>query len=114
MFAIGLRGWRCHRSDLPGSAGRRLGPSKLAVFVDGGFWARPPGQVLARSERCLLGPENRATRSEIISSNRASLHLGGAFSGCGTSRFRRTPTRQLHIVADALDSATPNGWRTHG
>ena len=42
LFALGVRGWRCHRRDLPGTPGRGLCPARLAVFVDGGFWHGHP------------------------------------------------------------------------
>lgn len=44
LFAIGLRGWRCHRSDLPGKPDVVFGRARLAVFVDGGFWHGHPSK----------------------------------------------------------------------
>jgi DNA mismatch endonuclease (patch repair protein) len=38
----GVRGWRCHRSNLPGKPDIAFGRAKLAVFVDGGFWHGHP------------------------------------------------------------------------
>ncbi len=42
LFAAGLRGWRCHRADLPGKPDLAFGPAKVAVFVDGAFWHGHP------------------------------------------------------------------------
>ena len=44
MFAIGLRGWRCHRADLPGKPDVAVGRARLAVFVDGAFWHGHPSK----------------------------------------------------------------------
>ena len=42
MFAAGLRGWRCHRQDLPGKPDVVFSRSRVAVFVDGAFWHGHP------------------------------------------------------------------------
>ncbi len=44
MYAIGLRGWRCHRTDLPGKPDVAFGRMRLAVFVDGAFWHGHPSK----------------------------------------------------------------------
>ena len=44
MFAIGLRGWRCHRNDLPGKPDIVFGKARLAIFVDGAFWHGHPSK----------------------------------------------------------------------
>jgi DNA mismatch endonuclease (patch repair protein) len=42
LWAAGIRGWRCHRSDLPGRPDLAFGIAKIAVFVDGAFWHGRP------------------------------------------------------------------------
>lgn len=42
LFAAGIRGWRCNRSDLPGKPDLAFGRQRLAVFVDGAFWHGHP------------------------------------------------------------------------
>lgn len=42
LFAAGVRGWRCHRRDLPGRPDLAFGRARLAVFVDGAFWHGHP------------------------------------------------------------------------
>jgi DNA mismatch endonuclease (patch repair protein) len=44
LWAVGLRGWRCHRGDLPGRPDVAFGRAKLAVFVDGAFWHGHPAK----------------------------------------------------------------------
>lgn len=44
LYAIGVRGWRCHRSDLSGKPDLAFGRAKLAVFVDGAFWHGHPSK----------------------------------------------------------------------
>lgn len=42
LFALGARGWRCHRTDLPGKPDLVFSRAKVAVFVDGAFWHGHP------------------------------------------------------------------------
>jgi DNA mismatch endonuclease (patch repair protein) len=42
LWAAGVRGWRCHRADLPGRPDLAFGRERLAVFVDGAFWHGHP------------------------------------------------------------------------
>ena len=44
LWALGVRGWRCHRKDLPGRPDIAFGRQKLAVFVDGAFWHGHPSK----------------------------------------------------------------------
>lgn len=44
LYAVGLRGWRCHRKDLPGRPDIAFGRHRLAVFVDGAFWHGHPSK----------------------------------------------------------------------
>jgi DNA mismatch endonuclease, patch repair protein len=44
LYALGARGWRCHRKGLPGTPDLAFGPSKVAVFVDGAFWHGHPSR----------------------------------------------------------------------
>jgi DNA mismatch endonuclease (patch repair protein) len=49
LFAIGVRGWRCH-AKVPGSPDIAFGRAKVAVFVDGVFWHGHP-DYLPRGRR---------------------------------------------------------------
>jgi DNA mismatch endonuclease, patch repair protein len=44
LYRAGVRGWRCHRTDLPGKPDLAFGRVRLAVFVDGGFWHGHPSK----------------------------------------------------------------------
>jgi DNA mismatch endonuclease (patch repair protein) len=44
LYRIGVRGWRCHRRDLPGKPDLAFGPARVAVFVDGAFWHGHPSK----------------------------------------------------------------------
>lgn len=44
LWASGARGWRCHRSGLPGRPDLAFGRARLAIFVDGGFWHGHPSR----------------------------------------------------------------------
>lgn len=47
LWKLGIRGWRCHRKDLPGRPDIAFGPAKLAVFVYGAFWHGHPSKYKA-------------------------------------------------------------------
>lgn len=47
LWLLGVRGWRCHRRDLPGRPDVAFGPARLAVFVDGAFWHGHPSKFKA-------------------------------------------------------------------
>lgn len=42
LFALGVRGWRCHGKNLPGRPDIVFSRAKVAVFVDGAFWHGHP------------------------------------------------------------------------
>src|SRR5690348_13512702 len=44
LWQQGVRGWRCHRRDLPGTPDLAFGRARVAVFVDGGFWHGHPSR----------------------------------------------------------------------
>lgn len=44
LHAKGVRGWRCHRKNVPGTPDIAFGPAKLAIFVDGAFWHGHPSK----------------------------------------------------------------------
>lgn len=44
LFRLGIRGWRCHRRDLPGKPDLAFGRGRLVVFVDGAFWHGHPSK----------------------------------------------------------------------
>ena len=44
LWAMGVRGWRCHRTTIPGRPDLAFGRAKVAVFVDGGFWHGHPSK----------------------------------------------------------------------
>jgi DNA mismatch endonuclease (patch repair protein) len=44
LYRAGVRGWRCHRTLLPGKPDLSFGRARLAVFVDGGFWHGHPSK----------------------------------------------------------------------
>jgi DNA mismatch endonuclease (patch repair protein) len=42
LFAAGIRGWRCHRRDIPGRPDLAFIRTRVAVFVDGAYWHGHP------------------------------------------------------------------------
>lgn len=42
LWRRGIRGWRLHRRDLPGTPDLVFSRARLAVFVDGAFWHGHP------------------------------------------------------------------------
>lgn len=44
LWSLGVRGWRCHRNNLPGKPDLAFGRAQVAVFVDGAFWHGHPNK----------------------------------------------------------------------
>jgi DNA mismatch endonuclease (patch repair protein) len=44
LFSLGVRGWRCHRPDVPGKPDLCFNRGRLAVFIDGAFWHGHPSK----------------------------------------------------------------------
>lgn len=44
LYALGVRGWRCHYRRAPGRPDLAWPARKLAVFVDGAFWHGHPSR----------------------------------------------------------------------
>lgn len=42
LFALGIRGWRCHARTLPGKPDVAFTRWRVAIFVDGAFWHAHP------------------------------------------------------------------------
>jgi DNA mismatch endonuclease, patch repair protein len=42
LYALGLRGWRCHTRSLPGRPDLAFTRWRVAVFIDGAFWHGHP------------------------------------------------------------------------
>lgn len=42
LWAVGVRGWRCHPKTVPGKPDLAFTKLKIAVFVDGRFWHGHP------------------------------------------------------------------------
>src|SRR4051812_43891867 len=42
LWAVGLRGWRCHPKTVPGKPDVAFTRARVAVFVDGRFWHGHP------------------------------------------------------------------------
>jgi DNA mismatch endonuclease (patch repair protein) len=45
LWAAGVRGWRCHRGDLPGRPDLAFGRWRVAVQVDGVYWHGHPDHI---------------------------------------------------------------------
>lgn len=47
LWALGLRGYRCHQKSLPGRPDIAFTVGRVAVFVDGAYWHGHPDYVRA-------------------------------------------------------------------
>lgn len=68
LFALGVRGWRCHRRDLPGKPDLTFARARVVVFVDGAFWhGRPdrhwPGRIGAYWDAKIAKNQERDQRT---------------------------------------------------
>ena len=49
LWALGVRGWRCHPKDVPGKPDLAWIGRRVAVFVDGAFWHGHPDHYWGQS-----------------------------------------------------------------
>jgi len=76
MFAVGLRGWRCHRSGLPGRPDAAFGRALVALFVDGGFWHGHPSKFKPGKSGRFWDEKIRQNRRRDAKANKALRALG--------------------------------------
>ncbi len=107
LWAEGLRGYRLHRSSLPGKPDLAFGKDRVAVFVDGCFWHGCP--------ECYRRPKNNAeywsaklernqTRDRLVSKELRSL--GWAVIRIWEHEVRRDPDGCVKRVAAAVHAAS--------
>jgi DNA mismatch endonuclease (patch repair protein) len=76
LWAMGVRGWRCHRTDLPGKPDLAFGKALLAVFVDGGFWHGHPSKYWPGRSGPYWDAKIARNRERDRRTNRALQRLG--------------------------------------
>lgn len=102
LHAAGLRGWRCHKRDLPGTPDIVFTRWKLAVFVDGAFWhGHPshyrPGQSGAFWDRKI--EKNRQRDDEV---NRLLSDQGYAVFRVWDFEIEKDPVDVVRRISEQL------------
>jgi DNA mismatch endonuclease, patch repair protein len=107
LYSAGARGWRCHRTSLPGRPDLAFGRARLAVFVDGGFWHGHPSKYwpgrsgaywdakIARNQA-----RDRRVDMELANTGWRSLRLWDF-------EIERDPVEAASRVMKALDATVP-------
>lgn len=105
LYAQGVRGWRCHRRNLPGKPDLAFGRSRLAVFVDGGFWHGHPSKYWP-------GRTNGYWDAKIARNQERDKRVNEALAEAGWTVLRlwdfeieREPDKAAAQVAALLDSS---------
>jgi DNA mismatch endonuclease (patch repair protein) len=75
LWASGVRGWRCHRRDLPGKPDVAWGRWRVAVEVDGAFFHGHPDFIRPDASPYWVGKIRRNQERDRL--NTAALQAAG-------------------------------------
>lgn len=95
LYRAGVRGWRCHRSNLPGKPDLAFGRVRLAVFVDGGFWHGHPSKYWPGRSGGYWDAKIARNQARDRKADRDLAGAGGPACVFGTLRLKVTLTARL-------------------
>jgi DNA mismatch endonuclease (patch repair protein) len=108
LRTVGLRGYRLHNTDVPGTPDVVFGPERVAVFVDGCFWHGCP--------KCYREPKSRKeywqmkvqrNRDRDANVNAACVEKGWRVVRLWEHEVTKQPERAAATVRKALKRPTP-------
>jgi DNA mismatch endonuclease (patch repair protein) len=105
MWAVGLRGWRCHRRDLPGRPDVAFGRARVAVFVDGGWWHGHPRYYTPGKSGPFWDAKITRNVERDRESDAALAALGWRVLRLWDFEVRRDPEDAARRVAAVIDGA---------
>jgi DNA mismatch endonuclease (patch repair protein) len=105
MWAAGLRGWRCHRRDVPGQPDVAFGRSRVAVFVDGAWWHGHPLYYTPGKSGAFWDAKIRRNVERDREVDRALAALGWCVVRLWDFEVIRDPDAAARRVAAALETA---------
>lgn len=110
LYALGVRGWRCHYPQAPGKPDLAWPALKLAVFVDGAFWHGHPSRHRPGRSGCYW---DEKIASNVERDRRVDAELrerGWRVLRVWDFEIRNDPVGVAHRVSGAiLDQIEPYG-----
>jgi DNA mismatch endonuclease, patch repair protein len=105
LFALGVRGWRCHTSALPGRPDLAFTRWKVAVFVDGAFWHGHPDHFTFGKSGDYWDAKIARTQERDRLANEELYRQGWAVLRFWDFEIRDDPAACLAQVVSALEKA---------
>ena len=105
MWAVGLRGWRCHRRDLPGRPDVAFGRARVAVFVDGAWWHGHPRYYTPGKSGDFWDAKIARNVERDRAADAALASLGWRVVRLWDFEVTRDPAGAAERVASAVDEA---------
>lgn len=103
LFAIGMRGWRCHRQSLPGKPDVAFGRSRVAVFVDGRFWHGHPDYFTPGKSGAYWDEKIERTRARDAFANDSLAKIGWEVIRFWDFEVERDPVECAERVRAAVE-----------
>lgn len=103
LWASGLRGWRCHRK-LPGKPDLAFGPSRVAVFVDGGFWHGHPDKFALGQSGEFWDAKIKRNQERDREVDKVLMDQGWTVLRFWDFEIERSPARCVEAVVHAVKS----------
>jgi DNA mismatch endonuclease, patch repair protein len=113
LFRLGLRGWRCHRRDLPGTPDLAFGKARLAVFVDGAFWHGHASRYKAGQSGKFWDEKIRRNVERDREADIALERRGWSVLRIWDFDIKADAGQAARRVADAVDQLSERGRSTH-
>lgn len=104
LYTLGLRGWRCHRRDLPGRPDVAFSRGGLAVFVDGAFWHGHPSRYWPGRSGAYWDAKIARNQERDQRANRELDALGWAVLRLWDFEIEGDPVTAAERVAETLAS----------
>lgn len=102
LWRRGVRGWRLHRRDLPGTPDLVFTRARLAVFVDGAFWHGHPRYLREGRSGPYWDQKIEANRRRDRRSRSRLRRLGWRVVRIWDFEVRRSPATAAERVAQYL------------
>jgi DNA mismatch endonuclease (patch repair protein) len=103
LWEMGVRGWRCHRTNLPGRPDLAFGVAKIAVFVDGEFWHGRPEKYWQGRSGAYWDAKIARNVERDLAVNSELIRMGWQVIRLWDSEVMSDPTGTSRRIADALE-----------
>lgn len=105
LFALGLRGWRCHTRALPGRPDVAFTRWRVAIFIDGAFWHGHPDHFTFGKSGAYWDTKIARTQERDKLANEELRNRGWTVLRFWDFEVRDDPGRCLAAIVAALEEA---------